>query len=308
MMSNAFEWKNAYTGCMISLNRLRHVLAVARSLSFTIAAEECGISQPALSRSIQSFEDEYAVRLFDRGKGAVSLTPAGRLAVDQARALLGAADEFDAGMRRFTKGQAGQTGVGLGPMMAQLLLPKLGKSLLRESPRLTLITRIGPPDTMLEALLEGTLDVIVGNSWQLSMVPGVIQVLLGRVELVVAVRAGHPLAERKAVSMRELDAYPVALAYQYGSLTRSGGMGALVCENFHIIQDIVGDTDCSWLVAGAMIADDIAANRLVTLNVTDLPVAEAEISIVYLRDRTRSPASLELVEHIRTLVADMAIA
>jgi DNA-binding transcriptional LysR family regulator len=108
--------------------------------------------------------------------------------------------------------------------------------------------------------------------------------------------------------MRELDAYPVALAYQYGSLTRSGGMGALVCENFHIIQDIVGDTDCSWLVAGAMIADDIAANRLVTLNVTDLPVAEAEISIVYLRDRTRSPASLELVEHIRTLVADMAIA
>jgi hypothetical protein len=42
--------------------------------------------------------------------------------------------------------------------------------------------------------------------------------------------------------------------------------------------------------------------------VTDLPVAEAEISIVYLRDRTRSPASLELVEHIRTLVADMAIA
>ena len=293
---------------MISLNRLRHVLAVARSLSFTIAAEECGISQPALSRSIQSFEDEYAVRLFDRGKGAVSLTPAGRLAVDQARVVLGAANEFDADMRRFAMGQAGQAGVGLGPMMARLLLPNLGKTLLRESPRLTLITRIGPPDTMLEALLEGTLDVIVGNSWQLSMVPGVVQVSLGWVELVVAVRAGHPLADRKAVSMRELDDYPAALAYQYSALARAGGMGALVCENFDIVQDIVGDTDCSWLVARAMIADDVAANRLVTLNVTDLPVAKAEISIVYLRDRTRSPASQVLVQHIRTLVVDMAIA
>ncbi|RZI76915.1 MAG: LysR family transcriptional regulator [Pseudomonas sp.] len=293
---------------MISLNRLRHVLAVARSLSFTIAAEECGISQPALSRSIQSFEDEYAVRLFDRGKGAVSLTPAGRLAVDQARVVLGAANEFDADMRRFAMGQAGQAGVGLGPMMARLLLPKLGKTLLRESPRLTLITRIGPPDTMLEALLEGTLDVIVGNSWQLSMVPGVVQVSLGWVELVVAARAGHPLADRKAVSMRELHDYPAALAYQYSALARAGGMGALVCENFDIVQDIVGDTDCSWLVARAMIADDVAANRLVTLNVTDLPVAKAEISIVYLRDRTRSPASQALVQHIRTLVVDMAIA
>lgn len=307
-MSNAFESDIAYLYCMISLTRLRHVLAVARSLNFTIAAEECGISQPALSRSIQAFEDDYGVRLFDRGKGAVTLTPAGRLAVDQARAVLAAATEFDADMRRFGKGQAGRAGIGLGPMMARLLLPTLGKALLRESPRLTLITRIGPPETMLEALLEGTLDLIVGNSWQLSMVPGVIQEPLGWVELIVAVRAGHPLAAQASPTMRDLEAYPTALAFQYGRMAEAGAMGGLVCEHFDIVQDIVRETDCTWLVARAMIAADLAAGRLVALDMADLPASTAEISIVYLRDRTRSPASLHLADQIRALVADMAIA
>ncbi|MCJ2179531.1 LysR family transcriptional regulator [Novosphingobium album (ex Hu et al. 2023)] len=293
---------------MITLTRLRHVIAVARSLSFSIAAEECGISQPALSRSIQAFEEEYAVRLFDRGKGAVTLTPAGRLAVEQARTLLAAVGEFDADMRRFGKGRAGRLGIGMGPMMASLLLPALGKVLLRESPRLTLVTRTGRPDTMLEALLEGTLDLIVANAWQLSMVPGVAEEPLGQIEMVTAVRAGHPLAERGTVSMSGLDAYPSAQTYDYGTQAKAGAMGGIVCENFGIAQDIVRDTDCSWLVARALIADDLASGRLVALDVPGLPVAKAEISLVYLRERTRSPAALHLASHIRTLVADMTVA
>ena len=78
-------------------------MAVARSGSFSIAAEEVGISQPALSRSIQAFEQLYGLRLFDRGKGGVTLTPAGRLAVEQARGLLAAAGDFDRDMRQSIK-------------------------------------------------------------------------------------------------------------------------------------------------------------------------------------------------------------
>ena len=50
----------------ISLRSLRHVLMLARTRHFGRAAEELGISQPALTRSIQSLESELGVVLFDR--------------------------------------------------------------------------------------------------------------------------------------------------------------------------------------------------------------------------------------------------
>lgn len=178
---------------MHSLVRLRHIVAVARSGSFSIAAEEVGISQPALSRSIQAFEEEYGLRLFDRGNGPVTMTPAGKLAVEHAHRLLAVAGEFDRDMRLFEKGGAGRTGVGMGPLMASLLLPRLATSLMRENPQLTFVTRVGAPDRMLDALLDGTIEVIVGNSWQVSMVPGVEEEPLGVLPLAIVVSTRHPL-------------------------------------------------------------------------------------------------------------------
>ena len=111
----------------VSLTRLRHILAVARTGSFSLAAEEEGISQPALSRSIQAFEAEYEVRLFDRSRGGATLTAAGALAVEHARNVLAAAGELDRNMSLIGKGEAGRVGVGFGPLVASLLLPGLGK-------------------------------------------------------------------------------------------------------------------------------------------------------------------------------------
>lgn len=58
----------------MEMTRLRHILAVARTRSFSRAAEEEGITQPALSRSIAAFEQRHGVTLFDRGRGGVHVT------------------------------------------------------------------------------------------------------------------------------------------------------------------------------------------------------------------------------------------
>lgn len=306
-MSNAFYWHFIYLYRMHSLIRLRHIVAVARTGSFSIAAEDVGISQPALSRSIQAFEGEYGLRLFDRGKGGVTLTPAGRLAVEEAQTLLSAASDFDRGMRLFGQGEAGRTGVGMGPLMASLLLPDLGATLLRRSTKLTFLTKVGPPDEMLEALLEGTIELIVGNSWQLSLVPGVTEERLGILPLAIVVRAGHPLAGVRCLTMSDLDKFPVARPFDYGRAGQTAAVGAFVCENFTILRDIVLNTDCTCLVSPALIKTELAQGRFVELDVQDAPTSATQTNLVYLRGRTRSPASLMIAEIVRSMINDMSI-
>lgn len=293
---------------MNSLTRLKHIVAVARTGSFSIAAEEANISQPALSRSIQAFEEEYGLRLFDRGKGGVTLTPAGRLAVEHARRLLASAGDFDRDMRRFGHGEAGQTGVGMGPLMASLLLPRLGAAMLRQGPGLTFLTRTGSPDQMLEALLQGAIELIVGNAWQLSLVPGVTEERLGTLPLTIAVRRDHPLSGRTDLTMADLDAFPAARAYDYSVGNKTSSAGAFVSENFAILHDVVLATDCTWLVTPALIKEDLDRGLLTTLDVADLPTPESETNLIYLRDRTRSPASLAIAKAVRTMVEDLASA
>jgi DNA-binding transcriptional LysR family regulator len=72
---------------MIDLRHLRHALALAEHGNFARAADACHITQPALTRSIQSLEAALGVTLFDRRRGGVEPTAFGRLVLDHAAGL-----------------------------------------------------------------------------------------------------------------------------------------------------------------------------------------------------------------------------
>ena len=95
----------------MELTRLRHIVAVARNRSFSRAAEEEGITQPALSRSIAAFERRHDVTLFDRGRGGVYPTPAGTLVIEQASKLLAGSSELERSLKLYGRGDAGRVGV-----------------------------------------------------------------------------------------------------------------------------------------------------------------------------------------------------
>ena len=287
----------------ITLTRLKHVAAVARTGSFTRAAEEEGISQPALSRSIQAFEAEYGVRLFDRNQGAAALTPAGSLAVEHAKNVLAAARELDRDMTLFGKGEAGRVAVGFGPLIASMLLPALGKRLLLKHSSLQFVSKVSPADQMVGALFDGTLDAIIGNSGHLSQIPGVTQEQLGRIELSIVVRKGHPLDGRVALSMEELAEFPIASAVEGPNGFAPGSAGCFVSENFHILREVVRETDCVWLTSPSFSSGEAEADQFVQLPVTDLEPAETDIWIAFRRGRSRSPALDSLMEICAEMLA-----
>ncbi|MPS68452.1 MAG: LysR family transcriptional regulator [Novosphingobium sp.] len=282
--------------------RLRHILAVARTGSFSRAAEEERITQPALSRSIAAFEQRHAVILFDRGRGGARPTPAGELVIEQARTLLAAADDLERSLRLYGTGDVGRVAFGLGPMLASLLLPDLGQALLRARPGLRIVTVTRPPEQLLPELLDDRIEMIVGNNWKMSHVPGTEKRDLGRVRLEVMVRAGHPLAGRTAVSTPDLDGYPTASAVELSSGGFGGRGGSFVCDNFHVLRDLVLRTDCVWLSSPAFVAGELEQGSLVRLAVSDLAPIDSEICMLLRRGRSRSPAALVVAAEIEAML------
>lgn len=143
----------------ITLRQMRYALAVARTGHFGQAADECSVSQPALSQQILALEKLCGSAIFDRLKTGVRLTPFGRDFVELARPAVAAAEALD----NFAMRNAGKPNrpirFGLIPTVAPYLLPEIFPALTRELPALKFTISESRTEAMLESLSNGSLDI-----------------------------------------------------------------------------------------------------------------------------------------------------
>ena len=280
--------------------RLRHIVAVADTLSFSRAAEQQNITQPALSRSIAAFEARHGLKLFDRGRGGVTVTPAGEFVVGEARSLIRAADEFARNVRLYAQGAAGRVAFGIGPLLASLVLPGLGSRLLAASPSLEIATLIKPAVDLLADLFDDTIEMIIGTDWQVAEAPGVAIEEIALLELAHVVRGDHPLTRLERVTPEDLAAYPAARPVRL--TTGKADAGAFICDNFHILRETALATDCTWITAPAFVRKELAGGRMKVLPVDGLALAKSRICLITLAGRTRSPASRIVADLVRQAI------
>jgi LysR family transcriptional regulator, transcription activator of glutamate synthase operon len=186
----------------MELRQLRSAVAIARRLSFTAAADELAVAQPALSQQIAALERELGVRLFDRTNRRVALTDAGRAFVARAERVIADVNAAAEEMTAFAGGLRGRVVLGTYQSFAEYTLPKLLGRFHAEHPGIEVALREGMADELLAALHAGTLDVFVGES-NLSGQTFRIEPLYED-ELVIAVAARHRLAARTTVRLDEL--------------------------------------------------------------------------------------------------------
>lgn len=287
----------------IDLTRLRHILAVARTQNFSRAAEELNITQPALSRSIASFEERRGVRLFDRSRSGVVPTSVGRVVIAEAEEVVRAARGLDLNLKLYAGGQAGQLSIGLGPLLASVLLTSIGKYAMRTRPGLEIQTIIRPADQLLIELLNDRIEIIFGNSWIMNPTADLAISPLGNIPMTFIVRAGHPLAEQRDVMTCDIQRYPLAGASGWPMGRQPGHGGSFVCDNFHILRELVMETDFVWMASAALARQEIASGRLVTLEVADFQPKPSAISLVRRQGRTLSPAANMIADHVRVLLS-----
>lgn len=184
----------------MDLRHLRYFLCVAEEMHFGRAAQRLGISQPPLSQQIRALEDELGVRLFDRTSRRVRLTEAGELFVPEARQTLRHAEHAIETARLARRGELGRLRVGFtssGPFT-----PLIASALyrFRETHRdVELALRELGRDEQLDELRRGGLDIaLVRGAEPPVMSPDIVARCIVKEDMVVAMRAGHPLVDRAA--------------------------------------------------------------------------------------------------------------
>lgn len=144
---------------MVTLKQLRYFTAVARHRHFGRAAEECHVSQPALSLQIQELEGQLGCQLIERRRGAIALTETGLDIAERARRILLEASDLVDHARHRPNLLSGELDLGVIPSIAPYLLPAALPALQRRHPDLDLRLRETQTATLLDELADGRLDV-----------------------------------------------------------------------------------------------------------------------------------------------------
>src|SRR5258707_11289053 len=109
----------------MELRQVHYFVIVAQHLSFTHAAEELGVAQPALSQQIRGLERELGVTLLDRTSRRVTLTDAGAVFLRRAEQLIADADQSKLEMQEFSGLVQGKAVVGGVPNLGTIWLARL---------------------------------------------------------------------------------------------------------------------------------------------------------------------------------------
>jgi DNA-binding transcriptional LysR family regulator len=189
----------------MELRHLRYFTAVAEEQNVTRAAARLHVSQPPLSRQIRDLEEELGVQLFKRTAKSVELTEAGKIFLNEARAVLLRSHEAVQAVRAVAAGSRGQVRVGYAPSLTVEILPRALKSFEQAHPG----TRVALHDCSTEEygkmLLERKLDVALGVKPSGKIWRGVVFEKLANYPLFCAVAATHALAKRRTISPRQLE-------------------------------------------------------------------------------------------------------
>jgi len=200
---------------------LRHLLTfrtVVDKGSFSQAAEELEISQPAVSFQIRALERLLGHRLLDRGGRRVAVTEAGEVVYRYARRMIGLEAELEREMGELGTRLAGRLVLGSSTGPGELVLPRLLGAFSRAHADVRVSLVVSDTQAVCERVLDDELELGVVGAVRAQR--GLVFEPFMRDELVAIVPPDHPFAGREALALEELVAEPMILQ-QEGSGVRS---------------------------------------------------------------------------------------
>lgn len=304
----------------IELRQLHYLLAIDRHRNFARAAEAIGLSQPALSRSLQVLEKSVGARLFDRDRARVEPTAIGVRLIKRARLLVNEAEDMERELTQLLGLQAGLLRLGAGPYPADISVGTAVGRLVRDHPGLRVDVSVGDWPALTERVLTGDIDLAVAESSLALAEPRLAVELLPEHEGIFFCRAGHPLGGRDALTLEDMRQFPfavtmlparlLALAAKDGVAPRTDlppGMGApeIRVETFQLARCVVLESNAIGVAAPGQIAGDIEQGRLVVL-----PLAPSWLrtryAMIRLAGRTPSPVADAFMQVLREVEAGIA--
>lgn len=287
----------------MTLVQLRHFIALTELGSFAKASKALFLTQPALSRSIQSLEQDLGQPLFDRVGRRIELTVLGQQLLPRAQQLVQEAESLKTLGRQMQAGLTGTVRVGLSSGPGALLSSALLLHMAQHHPRLHLEVARGHTDLLIHALRARRLDAVVVDIRALRPASDLRISHPSELSAGFLCRPDHPLAlSGGPVPFAALLAYPIAstplsdevariLTERYGPAANPDDLVTLRCDDTQTLVDVARRSDAIVLTIHA------AGHGLVRLN-TEPPLnATARFGFVTLDQRVEAPG-LQIVRDV----------
>ena len=293
---------------------LEYFLAICESRNLARAADVLGVSQPALTRSLQRLEAHMGAQLFIRAPRGVELTPIGaalRARVDKARVTL---QDAEREVAQLAAGKVGRVRVGAGHVVARLVSQSLLPRFITERPAAQVQFHVGFNTELFDLLEEGALDFAVCG---LLETPSHLQFReLLSTDLVVVVRNGHPLSKLRNPTILDLAEFRSA-APSVGVPARKlvehalnkFGMGdrphAVETNSWEAILEAVSSTDLFSLAPRDEAMRHGWTSQLVAISIPELNI-RPRTGILTREEAYLSPLAARAIELVELGFADYA--
>jgi DNA-binding transcriptional LysR family regulator len=294
--------------------QLHQVVTLAEAGSFRRAAQALKITQPALSKAVSSLEKELGVRLFDRQPRGVTLTEFGRRVVVHGRAMIAAEDDLVHDLGLIAGLETGKVSVALSPYASMISGYPAACRLLRSHPKLSVDLRVLHYREGVEAVLQREVDLGFTELVEASTIDELATELVGQHLARFFCRPDHPILARSAIGWQDLLAFPWAttrLPARVGALLgsrtlRAGRVDAESGDFLPAIQlevpmqiaSFALGTDALIVAGYGLLEPELRAGAVVAVPMGEVGF-RAAYGFIWLRHRSRSPATLAYIDAVR---------
>lgn len=198
-------------------HKLKVFCTVAETKSFSKTSEIIHLTQPAVSLQIQSLEETYETKLFDRTNNCISLTPSGEILYNHAKEILALYTKADKEIAKITGLMKGSITIGCSSTIGNYLIPLIIVDFKKVHPKIKISLEISNTKRIEEMVSNGLVDfgfVEADVSKQKLLVEPIL-----KDELIVIIPPVHPWAKKRKISILELVKEPFILREE-GSGTR----------------------------------------------------------------------------------------
>lgn len=266
----------------MELRQLRHFVAVSDCGTYSAASDMLNLTQPALTRSIQTLEEQLQTSLFTRQPRGVTLTDAGTALLRHARLMLHQATAAEEDVEAITGGTSGQLNIGLAPMFSTAVIDKVLIALNEQFPSLRFKVTTALLGDIMSDILDATLDVALSNIPSGPMPQGIAHETMFETRSSVYVGKGHPLARKTAISIDDLRGVSWAIVRQLQTIDVLGdllftGTGVQVeptieTNSLSLLRTVLLSGQFASVLPEHWLREDLKAGRIVALPVKGTPL------------------------------------
>lgn len=273
----------------IKFRHLEAFVRIARTKSLKKAAEQLNLSQPAISKTLKDLEDIIGKSLLERGRAGARTTPEGEVFLTFAEQSMQALKSGLTSVATIGAGGSAVLTIGALPSVATQLLPWAVRDFRTKSPGTVVQLLEGPHDHLTERMRAGALDLTVGRLGRPETMVGLSFTQLYSEEVVIVTAPDHPLAQ--ATELSQLDGFTVVYPPQ-GAAIRPLVARQMIASGLPLFANRIesvsgelgramtlGDTQAIWFISRGVVANDLAAGRLVALDI-DMSATTGAIGIM----------------------------